>query len=226
MKLGELPTPALIVDRGIVGRNTAAMTERMRRHGVALRPHLKTAKSVAVARLATDGNAGGLTVSTLQEAEYFAGHGFQDLTYAVGIVPDRVDRAAALVRDGARLHLITDDAAVARAVSERAASAGVVFPVLIEVDCGGGRAGVDPEGPELLEIGGVLHAAEGVELAGVLTHAGHSYECRDVAAIRRVAAAERGAAVRAATRLREAGLPCQTVSVGSTPTAVHAGNLE
>ena len=88
--LDDLPTPALILDRAILRRNLKRMSERLRQAGVALRPHLKTAKSVAVGRMAVEGHDGRITVSTLAEARYFAKGGFSDIFYAVGIVPSKL----------------------------------------------------------------------------------------------------------------------------------------
>lgn len=226
VRLGDLKTPALVLDRAKLEANTAAMTARMKEHGVALRPHMKTAKSIDVAHLALEGNFGGITVSTLREAAYFLEHGIRDITYAVGIVPAKLDEVAALERDGAELSILTDDVAIARAVAERGVRSGHRFRVLIEIDSGGHRAGVGPDGDALLAIARVLHEADSVEFRGVLTHAGHSYLCHGIEEIRAVAEDERAAAVRAAERLREVGIPCPTVSVGSTPTAVHAANLD
>jgi D-serine deaminase-like pyridoxal phosphate-dependent protein len=99
--------------------------------------------------------------------------------------------------------------------------------VFIEIDSGAGRAGLPyPALPALLDIGRVLHAAPNVELAGVMTHGGHSYHESTPDGIARVAEEERLAVVTAAQRLREAGLPCPIVSAGSTPTAMHARTFE
>lgn len=219
MDLLSLNTPALILDRAIVERNTTRMGERMAAHGVSLRPHLKTAKSAQVARLATAGHSGAITVSTLAEAAYFLDHGFDDITYAVCIVPGKLAHAAALMARGADLKLLTDSLDAARAIA--AEDHGVRFRVMIEIDCGDARTGVLAESPELLEIGRILHKGPHSELCGVLTHGGHSYAAADVDGIRRAAREEREAVVRAAERLRAAGLPCPVVSAGSTPTAVH-----
>ena len=78
--LDDLPTPALILDRAILRRNLTRMSERLRGAGVMLRPHLKTAKSIEVGRMAVEGHDGRITVSTLAEARYFADGGF---TYLV-----------------------------------------------------------------------------------------------------------------------------------------------
>ncbi|MCH8091682.1 MAG: alanine racemase [Proteobacteria bacterium] len=221
MDLDDLPTPALVLDRAVLAANIERMNERMRRLGVPLRPHLKTAKSADVARLAVAGHPGGITVSTLHEADYFLERGFADITYAVGITPARLDAAAALRRRGADLKIITDDIGVAGAIAAHGAS----FAVLIEIDTGGARGGVAPGGPELLEIARLLDGAPAVTLGGVLTHAGHSYDCRDETAMAMVAEDERAGAVMAADRLRAAGFPCPVVSVGSTPTATFARDL-
>ena len=226
MTLDELRTPALILDRARLERNLAAMSARMRARGVDLRPHLKTAKSIDVARLATAGHSGAITVSTLDEAAYFARAGFGDIVYAVGIAPGKLADVAAIQADGARLAVITDSVEVARAIAAHPAGATVPFRVLIEIDSGAGRAGLAPDDPALTEIARILDDAPGAELRGVLTHAGHSYGCRDIEAIEAVAEDERRAVVDAAARLRAAGHACPVVSVGSTPTAVFARDLD
>jgi D-serine deaminase-like pyridoxal phosphate-dependent protein len=224
--IGELTTPCLLLERAKLERNLARMRARARRLGVPLRPHLKTAKCIEIARLALEGEPGGITVSTLGEAAWFLDHGIRDIVYAVGIAPGKLDAAAGLLRRGARLALILDDPFTAQAVGERGAALGVRFPVLIEIDCDGARAGVAPGAPELLAIARLLHASEGAALGGVLTHAGAAYHCGSIAALRAMAEQERRCAVQAAAALRAAGLPAPVVSVGSTPTMTFADRLD
>jgi D-serine deaminase-like pyridoxal phosphate-dependent protein len=220
--IDDLPTPALILDRAILRRNLRRMSDRLRAAGVALRPHLKTAKSVAIGRMAVEGHDGRITVSTLAEARYFADGGFEDILYGVGIVPSKLPAVAELRRRGVNLRVVTDNVAVARAIAG-AARNGDTFSVFIEIDSGGGRAGLpSPELPDLLDIARILHEAPGVELAGVMTHAGHSYHESTLEGIARVAEQERQAIVGAAEALRAAGIPCPIVSGGSTPTAMHS----
>ena len=220
-RLSDLATPCLLLDRAKLQRNLEIMAAAVGRHGVALRPHMKTAKSAAVARLATVGQAGGITVSTLAEAEYFAREGFRDILYAVGIVPAKLDRAAALRRAGVDLTVVTDDPDAAAAVSAHARATGATHRVLVEVDCGEHRGGVAPESDTLIAVGRAL----GPHCAGVMTHAGHSYSCRSIAEVEAVAEIERRAAVVGAERLRALGIPTPIISVGSTPTALHARSL-
>lgn len=218
MRLRDLPTPALVLDRGKLQANLARMDAAVSRHQVAFRPHLKTAKSAAVARLAFQGGTGPITVSTLTEAEYFAGHGFLDITLAAALAPEKLERAGRLAARGVRLTLVTDDPTVAQLLGASAAA----FPVLIEIDSGERRSGVRPDSDDLLTLGRLL----GERLAGVLTHGGHSYLERELSGMRRVAEEERTAVVQAATRLQGAGLKCEVRSVGSTPTALHAERLD
>ena len=175
------PTPALLLDLSVLERNCAAMRARAREHGVRLRPHLKTAKSAPVAAIATRGQFGGLTVSTVAEAAYFASHGYRDLTYAVGIAPGKIPVLAAIFREtGAVITLISDDAGLVRAAEAGASQNAVTFPLLIELDTGGGRGGVSPDGPDLLPLARTVADSRSLRLAGVLTHAGHSYHANSV----------------------------------------------
>ena len=217
--LDDLPTPALILDRAVLRRNLKRMSDRLRHAGVVLRPHLKTVKSVQIGRMAVEGHDGRITVSTLAEARYFAAGGFKDILYGVGIVPAKLPAATEIRRQGVNLRVVTDNLLVARAIAD-AARDGDTFSVFIEIDSGGARAGLPfPELPGLVEIARVLHAAPNVDLAGVMTHAGHSYHQNTPDGIAAVAEQERRAIVGAAEKLRAAGIPCPIVSGGSTPTA-------
>jgi D-serine deaminase-like pyridoxal phosphate-dependent protein len=225
--LGELATPALLLDADVLERNCEAMAQRAARHGVALRPHLKTSKSAEVARVATRGHSGAITVSTVAEADYFARHGFLDITYAVGIGAGKIDALHLVQRThGARVTLLADRVETVRATAARARTLGARFGLLVEIDTGGGRGGVAPGDEALLAIAREVQASESLWLAGVLTHAGHSYHAAGLAAIRGIAEAERAGAVHAAARLRAAGFEVGTVSVGATPTAVCADRLD
>jgi D-serine deaminase-like pyridoxal phosphate-dependent protein len=214
MNLADLPTPCLILDRTILARNLSGMASDLRRLGVPLRPHMKTAKSIDVARLALAGQPGGITVSTLAEAEYFLRHGITDMLYAVGITPQKLQRVCELNAAGGQIIALTDDPTMAGIISAQPTPP----RTLIEIDSGEARGGVDPDSGLLLEIARRL----GRRLTGVMTHAGHSYAGRSVPEIAQIADAERSAVTRAAARLRDAGHAIDIVSAGSSPTARHA----
>ena len=223
--LSQLETPCLVIERGKLERNIARMRSHLAKLKVALRPHVKTAKSFDVASLALAGQPGGIAVSTLKEAEQFFAHGITDILYAVGITPNKLDHVAALRKKGADITIILDNPESARMVASRGAGLGVKFPALIEIDSDGHRSGVKPEDAVLVEIGRVLETGSGAQLRGVMTHAGDSYNCDTVEKIRALAVRERDSVVRCAARLKAAGLPCPIVSVGSTPTATYSDDL-
>ncbi|MEU1007579.1 DSD1 family PLP-dependent enzyme [Streptomyces sp. NPDC005890] len=221
--LADPGTPFAVVDVHRARRNIARLRTRADRLGVALRPHVKTAKSLDAAALLHDGGPGPVTVSTLAEAEAFADAGHRDITYAVGIDPHKLPRVVALLRRGVTLRVLLDSTEQAAFVAAAAREAGVALPALIEIDCDGHRGGLGPDAPGLPGIARVLHDAGCLD--GVLTHAGESYFCHTAEERREAARNERDAAVAAAERLRAAGLPVSTVSVGSTPTAHAADDL-
>ena len=227
MTLESLETPCLLLDRAVMEGNARRFLDIAKRHGVTLRPHLKTAKSIEVARRVTDAEAGApITVSTLAEAEYFAGAGFKDILYAVGLAPGKLARAVRVMLEyGTGLKLVTDNVTLAEAAAAYAEGEGVDLEFLIEIDCGDHRAGLPPESEELLAVAQVLGTCPRITLRGVMTHAGQSYGTKDPAEIAMITEEERAAVVRAAERLRAAGHAVDMVSLGSTPTVAFAKDL-
>ena len=220
----QLETPALLLEQGRMQQNIAKMRDRLSRLNVAFRPHVKTAKCIEVALAMSGGSPGPITVSTLREADYFADHGFTDILYAVGITPNKMAHVAALLKRGVRLTVILDSLDGAHALVQAVAAMPFSVTALIEIDCDGHRAGILPESADLLAVADAL-VKGGVIVAGVMTHAGGSYDCRGDEALRVMAEQERSRTVRAAERLRQAGHAAPVVSTGSTPTALFAQDL-
>src|SRR5258706_9348399 len=171
--------PALLLDTGKLERNCRRMRQRVHSQGAMLRPHVKTAKNVEVTQMALDAPEGAITVSTLREAEYFFDHGFRDILYAVGMVPAKVPRLAALQRRGARVSAIVDSVEAAQALVDASRKANVRIPTMVEVDSDGHRSGIPPGDARLFTVAEVL----GDSFAGLMTHAGGSYNCESTDAI-------------------------------------------
>ncbi len=219
-------TPALLLDRGRLERNIRRLANRAEELGVVLRPHMKTAKSIDVAKVVFPDEPGPITVSTIAEAEYFADHGYRDITYAVGLSPASALRAMELCRrTGAQVNLLLDSVEQADALADVQKATGRVPSILIELDCDDHRGGLKPDDPLLPEVADRIVAA-GARLAGVLAHAGESYGLNTPEALVKAAENERQATVRAAEILRKHGHDCPIVSVGSTPTGHFAQNLD
>lgn len=222
--VGALATPALLLDKDRLDRNLARLSSRMEALGVVLRPHMKTAKSIDVARRVHRSGPGPITVSTLAEAEYFAQHGFRDMTYAVGLAPHTAERAMRLRKAGIDLKVLLDSSEQATMLGAAGRAAGVTPSAFIEIDCDGHRGGLTATDPKLNMVAATL-AEAGVKLAGILTHAGESYSLCTPEALAGAAENERAVAVAAAQALRATGHECPVVSVGSTPTAHFAKDL-
>ena len=219
-----LTTPALVLDAAKMERNFARLSSRLAALGVAFRPHAKTAKSIEVMRHLYPQKPGPITVSTLKEAEYFADAGIVDMVYAVGLAPEKIPRVLALLERGIDIAVVLDTADQAKALAQAARPGNQTLAALIEIDCDGHRGGLTPDDMQIAGIAGILRSG-GVEVRGVLAHAGESYSCRNGTGLPEAAEAERSAAVAAAGLLRRNGFACPQVSVGSTPTAHFARDL-
>ena len=213
----RLDTPAMLVDLDIAEANIASMAAFARRSGLRLRPHLKTHKSLAMARRQLAAGAVGLCAATVGEAAAFAVGGVTDLTLAYPVVGARkLERLAAVCR-AADLTLVADSTAVADGYQEVARQAGRTLRVLIEVDTGMGRVGATPDAaPGLARH---VSGCHGLEFHGILTHAGHAHDAEGQLGVERVAREE--AAIMGAVRaeLERAGHEVAVVSAGSSLTA-------
>ena len=220
----DLETPAAVIDIPRMQRNIERMQTRMDALGVRFRPHVKTTKCLPVVQAQLAAGARGITVSTLKEAAYFHEHGLHDILYAVGMTSSKLPRVLSLRRAGCDLKIITDSVESARAIAAFGKEHAEQLDVWIEIDSDGHRSGILPTSEALLEVARTLHKS-GMKIGGVMTHAGSSYESSTAEALIKIAEQERSACVHAAERLRAADLPCPGVSVGSTPTALSAQEL-
>jgi D-serine deaminase-like pyridoxal phosphate-dependent protein len=219
----RLDTPAMLVDLDIAEANIASMAAFARRSGLRLRPHLKTHKSLAIARRQLDAGAAGLCAATVGEAAVFAAGSVTDLTLAYPVVGARkLDRLAAVCRTAgaagiAGVTLVADSAAVADGYQEVARRAGHALRVLIEVDTGMRRVGAAPD--TVPALARHISRCPGLEFHGILTHAGHAHDAESQLGIERVAREE--VAIMGAVRadLERAGLEVAVVSAGSSLTA-------
>jgi D-serine deaminase-like pyridoxal phosphate-dependent protein len=225
MNLETLKTPSLVLDVAKVKRNAERMSQRIRQFGADLRPHIKTHKCIEVARIQTAGHSGAVTVSTLAEARAFAANGFSKITYAIPIEPGKFNEAIELSRD-CELSLITDDLYVPDQLNTAAKQANVHLDLFLKVDCGYHRCGVEPTDRAATEIPRRISNASNLRFAGILTHAGHSYNCQTRAEVLALAKHERDVMAGFAETLRKEVGPAPIVSIGSTPTITTVDHLD
>lgn len=216
----DLPTPALLLDIDVLEANLRAMALRCEALGVRLRPHVKTHKCVEIALAQRALGASGVTVSTLPEARALADAGFDDMTWAFPVIPGRVDEAAELA-DRVRLGVLVDSLEAVDALAARDGQ----FRVWLKVDCGYGRAGVDPATAAPRVLAERIGEAD-LELVGLVSHSGDAYRASSRAHMRRIAELERERIVALAAELESAGFPGLEVSVGSTPSMSACDSLD
>jgi D-serine deaminase-like pyridoxal phosphate-dependent protein len=216
----DLETPAVLVDLDRVERNVAAMAERARAAGVALRPHAKTHKVPEIGRLQRAAGASGLSVAKTSEAEVFAEAGFDDLFIAFPVVGADKGRRLLALADRVRLAVGVDSVEGARTLAAPFHAAGRTLDVLLKVDVGLHRVGVAPEtAPEHARR---IADVPGLRLRGIFTHAGHAYGGETPEAVAAVGRSEGEILAAAGAALTRDGHGPLEVSVGSTPSARHA----
>jgi len=220
--LSSLPTPFVAIDRARLERNISAMQARARAAGVRLRPHAKTHKSPAIAMRQIQTGAVGICCAKLGEAEVFAAAGVGDIRLPYPIHPSNAKRVLALM-DQATISIIVDDPEVARGWSDAMTGARRRLRILVKVDVGFHRCGVDPARPDVVDTIRRIADLKSLEFLGLLSHAGHSYLAKSHAEIERIAVLEADVLAQLASALRDGSTPVAEISVGSTPTARFIG---
>ena len=222
----DIDTPALLIDRTVLRSNIARMQSIADGFGVALRPHIKTHKSPEIARMQVSAGANGITVAKLGEAEVMADAGLEDILIANQIVGvHKMPRLAELARR-VRLGLLIDSRKGVEILESAFAAAAVGIDVLIEVDTGKQRCGLQAI-EDLADVAAAITDAEHLRLRGIETHEGHvaagaessrMIESRALDAGRRI--------VQLAGELRARGYQVDEISVGSTPGAPYTARID
>jgi D-serine deaminase-like pyridoxal phosphate-dependent protein len=216
--LYDIPTPSVLVDERRVANNLARMQALVASHGRSLRPHAKTHKSPKIARQQVAAGAIGICCAKLGEAEVFAAAGITDIRLPYPVHPSNAARVVALL-EKTTLSIIVDHPRIAREWSEAMTRAGRTLPVLVKVDVGFHRCGVDPASPAALELVLLVSRLPGLSFRGLLSHAGHAYGAASEADLAAVADAEAVTLTTLADLARAQGAPGAELSVGATPTA-------
>jgi D-serine deaminase-like pyridoxal phosphate-dependent protein len=217
-ELAALRTPAVLIDRKKAIRNIQRMRDAAKRNTLRLRPHTKTHKSPLVAKWQIDHGAAGICCAKLGEAEVFADAGFKDIRLPYPINPSNADRVIALL-DRTRLSFIVDHPGVAKQWSECMTRAGKDVDILVKVDVGFHRCGIDPDSRDALAIVKEVASLKGLRFRGLLSHAGQTYHAHSEDELRIMAEAEAQTMGDLAERCRKAGVPVEEVSAGATPPA-------
>jgi D-serine deaminase-like pyridoxal phosphate-dependent protein len=215
LRITDLLTPAVLVDAPTLTRNLSRMQSAANARGLRLRPHAKTHKSPHVAALQIERGAVGICCAKLGEAEVFADQGIADIRLPYPLNPVNADRVFALA-SRVLLSFIVDDPAVADAWSALAVARGVKLDILVKVDTGTHRCGIDPHSPAAPGTVRAIAEMPGLRFRGLLSHAGHAYGATSEKGVEAIAAAEARTLLDLAAA---SGVKCPEISVGATPSA-------
>ncbi len=217
MPLRDADTPALVIDLDVFERNLDAMAKACGRFGVRLRPHAKTHKSPVIAAKQIANGAVGVCCQKVSEAEVLAGAGIHDVLITNEVIgSQKLERLADLARH-ASIGVCVDAPAGVDALSEAARRAGSRVGVLVEIDVGQRRCGVEP-GAAAVKLARHVASKPNLDFGGLQAYYGSAQHFR-MPDERRAAIAKASELTRETVRLlSEAGLPCPTIGGGGTGT--------
>ena len=224
MQISALPTPVVLIDRARLLTNIDRAQRLADAAGARLRPHAKTHKSPAIARWQVDRGAAGICCAKVGEAEVFAAAGITDIRLPYPVHPFNAERVLRLM-DRTSLSIIVDHLLVARGWSEAMTRAGRTLDVLVKVDVGFHRCGIDPDASDALDFVRTVAVLPGLRLRGLLSHAGHSYAARSDEEMRAIAEREAAILTNLRDRAARAGVALDELSVGATPTLRHSARF-
>lgn len=214
----ELDTPALCVDLDALEANLATCQQTVARNGIASRPHAKTHKCPAIARLQIEGGSVGICTAKVSEAEAMFEHGIEQiLMTTTNVTPFKIARAMRLRAQCSNFVQATDTPGNARDLSEAAQAAGATADVVVDVNPGTHRTGITA-GQPALELAQLVDTLPGLRLRGMLCYDGgsqhmHGFEARRTQTLERLAAA-----ADTFTLLQRSGLNTEIFSGGGTGT--------
>jgi D-serine deaminase-like pyridoxal phosphate-dependent protein len=215
--LSDLPTPQVLIDRTRLLRNIGRVQDLATSAGISLRPHSKTHKSPTIAKLQIDRGAVGICCAKVGEAEVMAAAGIADIRLAYPINPSNAPRLLQLM-ERASLSIAIDHLGVARAWSDAMRRADRTLDVLVKVDVGFHRCGIDPDGSGAAEFIRSVDALPGVRLRGLLSHAGQGYQATSANELSVIARREAEILTTLGERAARDGIALEEISVGATPT--------
>jgi len=218
MLKSDLDTPALIVDIDKLKHNIADMADFAAAEGIQLRPHAKTHKTPEIGQLQLEAGALGLTVAKLSEAEVFIEAGCREILVAYPLVGEAKHRRLIELCGRANITTVADHPDIAEELSRSTSASGLELPLLVEVDTGLNRCGVQPGAPAL-ELAHQIARLPGLRFAGLLTHEGHAQLAGAPDQVRATGLSAGEMMAETAELIRKSGLEVPIISVGLTATA-------
>lgn len=222
--INDIETPAVLVDLDVLEKNLKHTADLAKQAGVRLRPHCKTHKSVWLAKKQLEYGACGITVAKLSEAEVMIDGGITDILVAYPIIGEAKLARLEKLLDRASLIVSADSVAGAKGLSDLGVKLNQKIRIYVDVNSGLQRCGMEP-GEETAELVKSIIDFPGIEIVGLMTHGGFSYDYNDRESLLLAARREADALLVTQEMLRKDGIDIQEISVGSTPTSKFIGEM-
>ena len=211
----DVEIPTLLVNKKRVMRNIRRMAEKAQRSGVRFRPHFKTHQSAQVGEWFREFGVTEITVSSMLMAEFFAKHGWDDISVAFPVNILEFHRVNALAQK-IQLNLLVESEETVNFLSKNLTS---TVDVWLKIDVGYNRTGIPfDKTTRVIKLAKTVEAAENLHFAGLLTHAGHSYYAKSSQEIREIHQESISFLNRLRDLLQENGVSPVQLSIGDTPT--------
>ena len=186
MRISDLDTPSLLIDRERMLRNIVEMQSYADANHVTLRPHTKTHKMPELARLQLEKGASGIAVAKVGEAEVMAENGLKDIFIANEIVGTaKLERIAALIKKGSDISFGVDDPYQVTEAERIFGSYDLTVPVLVEIEVGENRSGIIEE-EDFVRLLECIRGCSHVRFKGLFSHDGNSYKAADMDELRAI----------------------------------------
>lgn len=225
----NISTPYPWLDLDVVEANILKMTKELSHNGIHHRPHIKTHKSIELARLQLSAGARGITCSKLSEAMVMARAGIKDILVAYSLVgADKMERLAKLMEISNVIVTVDNQVSIDQ-LSKLGESMGKTIPVLIEIGSQNQRGGIYSD-EKLLELAKSIEGATGLELQGIFTYVGLRSNLKEDGMLEAFVKEEANTLLRNKEQLEKHGYKVNEVSAGSTATStmphLHGGITE
>ncbi|XP_076091372.1 D-serine dehydratase-like [Mytilus galloprovincialis] len=215
--ISDVPTPSFLVDYDKVKKNAQKMVDTCERLGVQLRPHMKTHKTVELGTLMTNGTNRTIEVSTLEEAEFYAKNGFDDILYAHPLIAARIERCKKLAYRLKAFHVMIENFHGLIALLSSPLENGKKWSVYLEIDDGCGRSGVPWDSGDVIKLAKEASESPYIDLQGLYLYNGKTYEAKDSKGIENANKEGTDLLQTLHKRFTDNNIECRTLAIGNTP---------
>lgn len=219
--ISDVPTPSFLVDLDKVKKNAQKMINICNGFGVKLRPHMKTHKTIELGIMMTGGTKERIEVSTLEEAEFFAKHGFDDILYAHPLISSKIERCKKLAYSLKTFHVMIENDHALESLIQSPLDKGKKWSVFLEIDDGAGRTGVPWDSEEAMTLARKAEQSVVIDFHGLYLYSGRTYAATGKDAIKSVNKESTRFFTDVCKRLADNGIKCKSLSIGCTPSCSH-----